>query len=166
MPTTIIRAPAASRPYIGLRLKTRLPKPDGINLTLTPLLDLLFLLFIFFMVGSSLVFQQGLPVDLPSVEEPDFGFADKLVISLTKNNLLYFNDQQVDGFNDLENTLSSVVYSFSGGSEAEGQEQVSRRPIILVKADADAPYSDVARIMSISRKYGASVLLQTKDTTP
>jgi biopolymer transport protein ExbD len=156
------------QPRIGLKLLPTLPKPDGAFLIVLPLVDVLFLLLIFFMLGSSIVFQPGIQVDPPEVSTPPIIFADKLVITMTKENLLFFNDQPVHGMEDLAKRLDEVVnrYNLVPGKEGDGQRRRSRPPIIILKADKDAPYDDVVQIMSITRQFGARVFLVTRAMKP
>ncbi len=154
-------------PKLGLKLKHSLPRPSGVTIILTPLVDVFFLLMIFFMLGSSLVFQPGITVDPPEVDTVSRSFADKLVITLTKERMLFFNDQQVQGWNDLASKLDTVVYRYSLMPDKEGgTSRKARPPVIIVKADKDAPYDDVVQIMSITRQYGARVFLVTRPVRP
>ena len=66
---------------------------------LVPLVDLFFLLLIFFMMGSSMVFQPGIDVDLPG-SAGDMQGSDKQVITLKKNGQLYFNTRLVPNWDD------------------------------------------------------------------
>lgn len=158
----------AHYPKLGLKLKNDLPRPHGVALLITPVMDVLFLLLIFFMLGSSLVFQPGITVDAPQVDEPVESFADKLVITLTKEHLLFFNDQLVYSMNDLASKLDSAVNRYNVITSRDGEtiRQRSRQPIIILKADKAAPYDRVVQIMSIARKYGAKVFLVTEAANP
>jgi biopolymer transport protein ExbD len=153
---------------LGLKLRPTLPQPDGACLFIVPLVNLLFLLLIFFMLGSTLVLQPGIEVAPPEVDEPVKGFVDKLVITLTKENLLFFNDQRVQSTEDLAQKLDAIVNrtAAGGGKEGEAGRRRSRPPVIILKADKDAPYDDVVQIMSITRKYGARVYLVTRAVKP
>ena len=74
----------------GLIFRRNLQILAGSNLTLTPLVDVIFLLLIFFMIGSSLVFQPGITVNLPETRQEFKSVADKLIITLTQNLKLPF----------------------------------------------------------------------------
>ena len=132
---------------------------SGTSLTLTPLVDVIFLLLIFFMIGSSLVFQPGITVNLPETRQEFKSVADKLIITLTKEKLLFFNDQRLEDWNHLEQRLANVAYNQRSPATPIHR---NRSPIIILKADKDVAYDDIVKIMSITRRYGLSVFLVTK----
>ncbi len=142
--------------------KTNLQVVTGTNLALTPLVDVIFLLLIFFMISSSLVFQPGITVNLPETRQEFKSVADKLIISLTKQNLLFFNDQRLEDWHHLEQQLANVAYNLNSNLRRGSEFDVSRSPIIILKADKDVPYNDIVKIMSITRRYGLNVFLVTK----
>ena len=136
------------------------------NLALTPLVDVIFLLLIFFMISSSLVFQPGITVNLPETRQEFKSVADKLIISLTKENLLFFNDQRLEDWNHLEQKLANMAYNLDTNQRrnTDGASGKIRRPmpIIILKADKDVLYNDIVKIMSITRRYGLNIFLVTK----
>ncbi len=134
------------------------------NLALTPLVDVIFLLLIFFMISSSLVFQPGITVNLPETRQEFKSVADKLIISLTKENLLFFNDQRLEDWNHLEQKLANMAYNLDANQRrnTDGTSGKTRTPIIILKADKDVSYNDIVKIMSITRRYGLNIFLVTK----
>ena len=135
----------------------------GSDLSLTPLVDVVFLLLIFFMMSSSLIFQPGITVNLPETRQELESVADKLIITLTKEKLLFFNDQRLEDWNHLEQRLANIAYN----RDTEANSSVDskngyRLPIIILKADKDLPYNDIVKIMSVTRRYGLSVFLVTQ----
>ncbi len=136
---------------------------SGTSLTLTPLVDVIFLLLIFFMIASSLVFQTGITVNLPETKQELSSIADKLIITVTKENLLFFNDQRLEDWIHLEQRLANVVYNQDTNPRIVSQisSDGSRMPVIILKADKEVPYDSVVKIMSISRRFGLNVFLVT-----
>ena len=132
---------------------------SGGGLVLTPLVDVIFLLLIFFMIGSSLVFQPGITVNLPETRQEFKSVADKLIITLTKEKLLFFNDQRLEDWNHLEQRLANVAYARRSSPKSANAH---RSPVIILKADKDVTYDDIVKIMSITRRYGLNVFLVTK----
>ena len=137
---------------------------SGPGLALTPLVDVIFLLLIFFMISSSLVFQPGITVNLPETRQEFKSVADKLIITLTKENLLFFNDQRLEDWNHLEQRLANVAYNrdSSARGNSSSDDHFYRSPIIILKADKDVSYNDIVKIMAITRKYGLNIFLVTK----
>jgi biopolymer transport protein ExbD len=134
------------------------------NLALTPLVDVIFLLLIFFMISSSLVFQPGITVNLPETRQEFKSVADKLIISLTKENLLFFNDQRLEDWNHLEQKLANMAYNLDANQRrnTDAASGKTRTPIVILKADKDVSYNDIVKIMSITRRYGLNIFLVTK----
>jgi biopolymer transport protein ExbD len=136
-----------------MRFKRNLKILTGPSYVVPPLIDVVFLLLIFIMLGSSLVFQSGITVRLPEVQQQFSGAADKLVITHTKERLLFFNDQKVKDWDDLDRRLQQV---------AVGQAERSRRPVIILKADRDIPYKNIVRIIALARNHDLEVFMVTK----
>ncbi len=72
-------------------------KRQGIHFNLTPLIDVVFLLIIFFLVSSHFVrTEAGVEVNLPSMglSEADSPLPNHLVITITKNVKWYINKSE------------------------------------------------------------------------
>ncbi len=141
-------------------LNRRLTILSGTSLALTPLVDVIFLLLIFFMIGSSFVFQTGTTVSLPETKQEFKSVADKLIITLTKEKLLFFNDQLLEDWTHLEQRLANMAWNRD--PDVVGGGRKGRPPIIMLKADKDVPYDDIMKVMSITRLYGMNIFLVTK----
>ena len=136
---------------------------SGPALAFTPLVDVIFLLLIFFMISSSLVFQPGITVNLPETRQEFKSVADKLIITLTKEKLLFFNDQRLEDWNQLEQRLANIAFNRDTSARlASKNDNQHRTPIIILKADKDVSYNDIVKIMAITRRYGLNVFLVTK----
>lgn len=114
------------------------------SLRLTPLIDIVFLLLIFFMVSTTFTVQPGLQIELPSsggeVEVPD----ERQVISLTHRGDLYLNDVEIKP-EKLRNKLS------------EG-----KKPLI-VRADKRVSHGRMVEILDLIRESGVkNVNLSTR----
>lgn len=154
-------------PWTPTHFSTRLRLLTGRDLLLTPLVDVVFLLLIFFMMGSSLVFQPGTPVNLPETAKEFIGVADKLVITITKEGLLFFNDQHMEDWGALQQAIANIGYRRSNDGTGTGKSgNRGRVPIIILKADREVSYNDIVRVMSMTRQYGMSIFLATKTTSP
>ena len=90
-----------------MRIKPRVKVFAG-RIDLVPLLNVIFLLLIFFVLSSSLVFQPGIPVELPPAVNSAMNTTEKLVITITRSNLLFFNDKPVQ-WEELERELRELV---------------------------------------------------------
>jgi biopolymer transport protein ExbD len=137
---------------------------------LAPLVDVVFLLLIFFMISSSLVFWPGLRVDtkvqLPASRTNSMRAADKLVITMTRSELYFFNDKPV-GWDDLERQLKEAVLSSRiatgkrRGSKDDGAAEPYRSPLVVLRADKSIPYGKIVDVMSLARSLNLGVYLVT-----
>lgn len=138
----------------GLDRELRFPRTcrlrGGPQFAMVGVVDVVFLLLIFVMLGSSLVFQPGITVRLPETAQQFDGVGDKLVITMVKEGQIYFNDQVVE-WQNLEVELKQISRDSRG-----------RRPVIILKADRERPYHQIVRLISMARAYDLEVILVTK----
>ncbi len=74
----------------------RLRKPRvAVPVDIAPLIDMVFLLLLFFMLSSSFVAPQGIKVTLPEAGSSKSAPASTLTISVTKDHLIYLNEELV-----------------------------------------------------------------------
>jgi len=122
------------------------------DINVTPFVDVMLVLLVIFMVTAPM-FSQGLPVNLPEAKARPMVHDKPLVVSISKERLIYVGDRQV-GLAD----LSGAVTKESPGS---------RGPEILLKSDRDVPYGLVVQVMSILKDAGVEKLgIVTAPQTP
>lgn len=126
-------------------MQLRVSKTEDPEISLTSLIDVVFLLLIFFMVSTTFEQQAVLKVDLPEAsnvnqpgEQPD-GY--EFVID--QQGQFYLNDRQlIDG---KPATLRAALI------EAAGEDR--SMPIIL-RADAETPHHFVVTAMDVTAQLG------------
>jgi biopolymer transport protein ExbD len=127
-----------------MRLPTRPSAPA--QASLTPLIDVVFLLIIFFLVSSHLARRENhLPVQLPlasTAPTPDLE-ATPLVITVSADQTISVAGRKAD----LE-SLHDILVDWSGRSDAS--------KAIRIRADASVPYSSVEPILRSAAKAGLS----------
>ena len=124
-------------------------KPEDPEINMTSLIDVVFLLLIFFMVSTTFERQAVLKVDLPEARNvaipEDQPNSFELVID--PNGLYYLNDRQlVDG------TPATLRAAFN---EAAGE---NRDIPIILRADAQTPHHFVVTAMDVTAQLGFSRL--------
>ena len=118
-----------------------------------PLVNIVFLLLLFFLLSSPFVLQSGMGIDLPGSNTPTISGFQSLVVAVTSKNLTFFNNRPTT-LSDLQKAL---------------QEEVRRAPNqeLIIKADKQVPHGVVVEIMNIAFKAGVhSVNLATRPDTP
>jgi biopolymer transport protein ExbD len=105
---------------------------------MTPLIDVIFLLLIFFMLSSSFTFQSGIHVKLPKAVTSDVINEENFTISITSENVVYFNGK-VTALSDLKERL-----------------QASRRRDIpvMIRADRRSSMGRIVDVWDLCRELG------------
>lgn len=130
-----------------MRLKRRLEDDGG--LVLTPLIDMVFLVVIFFMLNTTLSINPAITVDLPEAYTSQAVIEEEIVVTLTVSGDIYIGKQEVtrDRF----------------AAELKREMVRLQRSDIILQADALLSYRDVVAIMDLSRLSGIeSISLVTK----
>ena len=122
-----------------MKFKRRL-KIDRGSIEMTPLVNVFFLLFIFFAFTSSFIFQPGIKVDLPKAVTSEVVQQDSAVIIITKDDKMYLNDHEISR----DELLSSL--------RLMAKDNVP----LLIKADSHATLGRVVEIWDMCRKEGVS----------
>jgi biopolymer transport protein ExbD len=119
-------------------------KRIGIKIDMTPLVDVAFLLLIFFMSTSQFDPPQKVPVSLPdshsNLKVPE---SDVFVLSITKDNqLLWQVGKNQQEFTDLA-SLENLVLD---------QRRKNPRLRVAIKSDKNANYGTMEDVMAIMQK--------------
>jgi biopolymer transport protein ExbD len=125
-------------------LNLRQAKKDDLDVNITPLIDVVFLLLIFFMVSTTFERESEIEVTLPQAAI-DAPVKDDFVIQVTINSegTYFINGQRV--INSQTSTLKQAMLKV-----AEGRQD----PPIIVSADANATHQAVVRVMDAARQLG------------
>ena len=110
-----------------------------------PLINVVFLLLLFFLLNSSFVMQSGFPVSLPTAgSTPLRADFQTLVVTVARDDLLFFNDQPV-ALDKLERTLREA-------------EQQTRAKVLIIKADKQVSIGIVDEIRSAATRAGITTI--------
>ena len=110
------------------------------QLDIAPLIDIVFLLLIFFMLTSSFIFQPGIKINLPKAITSEVIHEKSLIILVTANNYIYLNDRVI--------TMSEL----SSRLRIAAKEN---KPL-LIKADRRASLGKVVEVWDMCRDEGIS----------
>ena len=109
------------------------------QIDMAPLIDVVFLLLIFFMLTFAIQ-GQGLAISLPEGEETEKVEKD-IVVKIDRNNKLYLNDRQIE--------IDSL-------GAALGENLLRRSDkLVVIDSAPKVKYELFARVLDVSREAGA-----------
>lgn len=131
-----------------MNLRPGYKKDEGVEVNLTPLIDVVFLLLIFFMVSSTFDRHAKLKVQLPQADaQVQQSTDDPIVLSIDAKGKYYINDLQV--VNEQLDTLKMAL-----------QKTVGERSnvTLLLRADGRTEHQSVVRAMDAAAQLGLTKL--------
>jgi biopolymer transport protein ExbD len=119
---------------------------QSVSFNVTPLIDIVFLLIIFFLVASHVARSDAVePVDLPLASELDQGDENpnRIVVTVLANHTMHLAGQQIT-LNELENAIL-------------GGTQNTDKPLdVRIRADRTATYAEIEPILLICAEFGVT----------
>jgi len=107
------------------------------DIDITPLIDVLFMLIIFFVLTATFI-QGKLDIDLPSGEGETSEMKNTMILTIEKDGAIFW-----DGLRVAQEELPELA---RGAGDRD----------ILIAGDKNAPYGRVAEVLSILRKVGVT----------
>ncbi|NOZ13929.1 MAG: biopolymer transporter ExbD [Acidobacteria bacterium] len=120
------------------------PNRRNALLDISPLIDVVFLLLIFFMVSTTFRDEAGLPLNLPSSVSRGIKKTDNVVVTISKKGDIYVGKVQ------------TAPDKLTG--EIKKQIAHAKKKEVIIKADKSARYELVYRVMDASRQAGVKSL--------
>ena len=108
---------------------------------LTPMIDIVFQLLIFFMVTAVFAVTPGLDIKLPEAEEAQAPEKENLFIVVDQDGNMKLNHQTVT-FSNLKNKLQ------------EKRQLLDNTTMIIIQGDERATHGQIVQIMDIARQVG------------
>ncbi|MEA3275934.1 MAG: biopolymer transporter ExbD [Pseudomonadota bacterium] len=126
-----------------MNLRPRRSDPPDINLT--PLIDVVFLLLIFFMVSTTFKEDARIKVQLPEAQGEEVPTDEPHVLEITidREGRFYVNERTV-----VDRELETLKKAIAG---ATGED---RELPVVIKADAKTPHQAVMTVMDAASQLG------------
>jgi biopolymer transport protein ExbD len=115
-------------------------KPSHHHLEITPLVDVVFNLLLFFMLTSNLVREPAIRIILPQSKTADSSAPEVRLLSVTKNGELFLQDRRI-AWQDLRQELSALIKD-------------PKRDFVRIKADREASVGLLVRVIDEVRLTG------------
>ncbi|NOQ87742.1 MAG: biopolymer transporter ExbD [Gammaproteobacteria bacterium] len=127
-------------------------KEESVEVNLTPLIDVVFLLLIFFMVTTTFDKHARLKVSLPeSSTKAAQQQSEPLVLSIDAKGNYFLNERQL--VNQQLDTLKQALKKTIGQSNKDYKDVA-----LVLRADANTPHQSVVRAMDAASQLGLSKL--------
>ncbi|TET28411.1 biopolymer transporter ExbD [Candidatus Aerophobetes bacterium] len=126
-----------------MRFRRPRTRGEATLINLTSLIDVVFLLLIFFMVSTSFALIQGIKVDLPTTTTTQEKIEQNIVISITKEGKIYLDKTQISKA-ELVKTLKRQI----------GE----KKSLVVINADKDTRHGMVVEVMDLAKQGGAGKL--------
>lgn len=130
-----------------MQIRERKRKRPVINIT--SLIDVMFLLLIFFMVSTTFAEQPGIKLKLPSASTAEPSKLEQLTLTIDKDGRMFLNEVPVQ-----EEKLRVELKAAASKPDAT----------LVLRADRDVPYGYVIRAMDISRQSGIRNIVSLTET--
>ena len=126
-------------------------KEEGVEVNLTPLIDVVFLLLIFFMVSTTFDRHATLKVALPESSVKATQKQDEpLVLSIDAKGNYFLNDRQI-----VNQSLDTLMQALK---RTIGNEAAIKETALVLRADANTPHQSVVRAMDAASRLGLTKL--------
>ena len=125
-------------------MNLRAPNREIPDINLTPLIDVVFLLLIFFMVSTTFNRDAELSIELPEASaEPEKAPEKSIEISIDPQGRYYVNGKQ------LVNTQLATLKQALRSAASERKDVP-----LIISADAKTPHQSVITVMDAARQLG------------
>ncbi|MGD8559919.1 MAG: biopolymer transporter ExbD [Gammaproteobacteria bacterium] len=119
-------------------------RKDDLDVNITPLIDIVFLLLIFFMVSTTFERESEIDVTLPeaAIDAPQEQ-NEVIEITISSDGVFFINGKRV--INKQVSTIKQALLKVANGRED---------PPIIISADANATHQSVVAVMDAARQLG------------
>ena len=114
------------------------------DINITPLIDVVFLLLIFFMVSTTFERESEIRIALPeALEEQVEARDDIILVAIDANEQVYISDEP----------LADTAIATIGAALKEQADRLSDAPVVI-RADAGVSHQAVIKVMDAARQSG------------
>ncbi|ABA89629.1 biopolymer transport membrane protein, TolR-related protein [Syntrophotalea carbinolica DSM 2380] len=115
-------------------------RSQSTGLNLTPLIDIVFLLLVFFLLTTHFIEEDGIGVRLPAAASTTTREKDEVAVAITRDGRLFVAGQQVH-LSGLEQKLRGMLSSDTA---------------VVIRGDRDVPLQTAVSVMEQTKKAGAA----------
>jgi len=126
-------------------MNLRPKRKETLDLNLTPLIDVVFLLLIFFMVSTTFDKEARIKVQLPTAATQDEQVTEEEVLNITVDAKGRFYVNQKEVINTKADVLESAIKKDVGDK---------RDLPVIISVDAQAPFQAAFKVMDVTSRMG------------
>lgn len=135
-----------------MRFKSRLSSSDSL-IDLTPLVDVIFLLLIFFMITSDILPLKSLNIEHPTLNRRSEPLTSQLLVVMDAQEVVYLgSEKEVVDLATLRDRLSTRV-------EAIKDQHLGVEPTVVLSVDRKVEYGTFLKLFSLTRECASTVRL-------
>ncbi len=124
-------------------MNLRHSKKEAPEVNITPLIDVVFLLLIFFMVSTTFEREAELSIELPEASSKAQKQDERIEIAIDASGRYFVNGRQL--VNRQTQTIRQALKQASEGL---------KEPSVVISADANTPHQSVVTVMDAARQLG------------
>lgn len=117
------------------------------NVDMTPMIDIVFQLILFFLVSTTFATLPGIKLQLPESHTAEATSVQGITITAQKDGVLFFNDKEVS-----METLGNELLAFDTGKTKKEEFPIS------LEADSDVTNGTVVKLFDVIRENGYGVI--------
>lgn len=129
-----------------MRLRTKRGQIHS-NVDMTPMIDIVFQLILFFLVSTTFAIVPGIKLNLPQSHTAEGTSLQGITITADKSGVLFFNDKEVS-----MTTLGDELVSYDTGDTKKDEFPVS------LEADSEVTNGTIVKIFDVIRESGYCVI--------
>ncbi|MBP6582278.1 MAG: biopolymer transporter ExbD [Chromatiaceae bacterium] len=133
-----------------MNLRPQRPEPPDINLA--PLIDVVFLLLIFFMVTTTFREEVGIKIQLPQAQGEAAAEQQALTLVIDASGDFYVNDRRVA--DTQPDSLRKALGEAIGQIEPEADDRAPGEMPLVLMADAKTPHQAVMTALDVASQLG------------
>lgn len=135
-----------------MRFRTKLKSSQGF-VDLTPLVDVVFLLLVFFICTSNILPLKSLPIHNPKLPINSSPLTSQLVVVMDRTEVIYVGSKRkiVD--------LLSLAEQLKAEVELFAKAHGGLKPTLVLSVDQDVPYSSFLELYSICSQEAEKIKL-------
>ena len=129
-----------------MKLKTKRERIRS-NVDMTPMIDIVFQLILFFLVSTTFATLPGIKLNLPQSHTAEATSMKGITITAEKNGVLFFNDKEVS-----MTGLGEELLTFDTGTLKKEEFPVS------LEADSDVTNGTIVKLFDVIRESGYCII--------